>query len=144
MDRQASGDLTHGREQRQRTVVQLNGFVGDSGDFAIEQRAGDRFSGGEMEISEKDQTRTQQGKLGFLGLFDLHDQVGLAPDFFGAVDDGRAGGLIVGVGETAAAAGIFLNQYLMVARDESGDSGRSDGDAVFFGFDFFRDADDHA
>ena len=97
-----------------------------------------------MEISEKDQTGTQQRKLGLLRLLDLHDHVGLAPDFFGAVDDGRAGGLIVGVGETAAAAGIFLNQYLMVARDESGDSGRRDGDAVFFGFDFFGHADDHA
>ncbi len=29
LDRQPSGDLAHGREQRQRAVVELNGFVGD-------------------------------------------------------------------------------------------------------------------
>ena len=68
----------------------------------------------------------------------------LFPDFFGAVDDRRAGGLIVGIGETAAAAGAFLDHHLVVARDETGDTGGCDGDAVFFSFNLFGDADDHA
>ena len=84
-----------------------------------------------------------QRKLRLLRLFDLHDHVGPAPDFFGASRrwsrrrPGRR------VGKAAAEARAFLNEHFMIARDETGDAGGSDRDPILFGFDFLGNADDH-
>ncbi len=96
-----------------------------------------------MEIRKQDDAFAHEWKLGCLRLFDLHDHVGLLPNFFGGLDDGRAGGLIGSVGQAAAEARAFLNENSMIASHESGYSGGSNGDTILLGFDLLGDADDH-
>src|SRR5207249_8582840 len=58
LNRQPAGDFAHGREQWQRAVIQLNRFVADGGDSFLEEHPSYRFAGGEVKISEEDQSGT--------------------------------------------------------------------------------------
>src|SRR3954447_22513253 len=45
LNRHSARDLTHRRQERQRSVFELNGFVGNGRDFSLEQRSGNGFAG---------------------------------------------------------------------------------------------------
>ena len=44
---------------------------------------------------------------------------------------------------TAAEARAFLNEHFVIARDQTGYSGGSNGDTILLGFNLLGDADDH-
>ena len=52
---EASGDLAHRCEQRQRPGIRLDGLVCDSRDAALDERARERFVGRDVQIGEEDQ-----------------------------------------------------------------------------------------
>ena len=54
-----AGDLAHRREQRQPAVVRLDGLVGDGGDPTLDERAGERLVGGDVEVGEEDESVAQ-------------------------------------------------------------------------------------
>ena len=60
LDGHASGHLAHRRKERQKTVVELHGFVGHRGHPGIEQRLGQLRQRRQVEVGKKDQPRSQQ------------------------------------------------------------------------------------
>ena len=59
LDREATRDLAHRRQQRQRAVVELERLVGERVDAARAQHVGQRRVGREMQVGEQDQAAPQ-------------------------------------------------------------------------------------
>jgi hypothetical protein len=78
-----------------------------------------------------------------LGLLDLDDHVGLAPDLRGGGRDGGARGVVVLVGEADAHAGVLLDDDLVAAPGEHLDADGEHPDAVLVGLHFAGNTDDH-
>src|SRR5690606_4779781 len=62
--RHAAGDLAHGREQRQAAAVELHRLVGDGGGAGSQERIGQGFVGGEVQVGEEDEVIAQVAVLG--------------------------------------------------------------------------------
>ena len=71
-----------------------------------------------MEVGEDDLPGPQLGPLRRLRLLDLDDQVGPRPDLGGLVDDRRARGRVLGVGDPAPVPGAGLDQDGMPGRGQ--------------------------
>src|SRR4029453_7262233 len=124
-------------------VVELYGFVGDARDFSLEQLTGHNLVGSQVEVGKKNEPSAQQWKFRYLRLFDLHDQLGLVPNLFSRFDECGSGDLVGTIREAATETRTFFNQYFVPAGDKPGHTGGSHRNAVLFGFDLFRNADNH-
>ena len=94
-----AGDLAHRRQQRQRAVGGLHGFVRDRGDARAHQRVGAGLRRGQVQVGEQCLAPAHQLVFGLDGLLDFQQQIGLFPDVLGAGDDLGARRLEVGVGD---------------------------------------------
>ena len=79
--RHAAGDLAHRFQQRQ-SVVDLDRLICNGGHPRFQQSFSERFARSEMQIGEKDLALVQQRQLCLARLFDFHNQVGTAENFF--------------------------------------------------------------
>ncbi len=141
-DRHAPGDFAHRLEQRQ-AAVNLDGFVGNGGALAGDERLGQLGHGGEVEVCEKDLAFAQQRGFLRLRFFDLHDQFRLGEDGFVRVANFRAGFCVVRIGIAAARTRAGFRQHAMAALGELVRGGRQQTHTVFFGFYFAGDANNH-
>ncbi len=145
--REAARDLAAGHEQGADACAvgarRGQRFVGDRGDPAAERRLGEGLVGGEVERAEHDLARAHAAELFGLRLFDLDDHLGVVPDLVGGVDDRRARGGVVVVGQVRPDACAGLDADLVAARGEHLDAGGAHADAVFVRGAFCGDADAH-
>ena len=143
LQRQPPGDLAHGRQQRQRAVVQCDGLVADGGDAPLAQDVRQLGLRRQMEIGEDRQVRPQVAELLGERFLDLHDHIGPAPYVWARSSTGCAGGRVGAVGDMAAPAGVSLHQHLVAVGDEGRRPGGRQRHPVFLGFQLFRYAYDH-
>ena len=78
--RKAAGDLAHRREQRKPAIVGLDRLVRDGGDPRLEERAGQRLVGGDVEVGEERQPFAQPRVLGRDRLLHLQQELRGRPD----------------------------------------------------------------
>ena len=138
--RQPPGDLAHRRQQRQRAVVELHGLVGDRRRAGRDQRPGDVRVGGEVEVREQRQIRTQEAELLLLRLLDLDDHL-LRPGVGGGRHDVGSGGPVVVVVDRRAHAGAGLDEHVDAVAFELTDTVGRQRHPVLRGLDLFRHAD---
>jgi hypothetical protein len=140
---EAARDLRHGVQQREPARRELNGLVGDAGDLAPEQLLGQRLVGGEVEVGEEGQALVHPVVLLGDGLLHLEHHVGVVPDLVGAVQDLRAGRLVLAVVDLRPDPGAPLDVHVVAVGRELVHADRGDGDAVLVVLDFLGDADLH-
>ena len=58
LKRQPPGHLAHGREQRQGAVLQLNGFIAERRHLPVQQRSGELFCCGKMQVGKQNKAGT--------------------------------------------------------------------------------------
>ena len=138
--REASGDLAHRSEQRQRTVGRLHGLVGDRRRSRGDQRLGDARVGGEVQVGEQGEVAAQEFELLGLGFLDLDHHV-LRPGIRSSRHDVGAGGDVVGVGDRRAFAGTGLDEDLDAETFELAYAVRGHRHSVLGGLDLTRYAD---
>ena len=97
----------------------------------------------QVQVGEERLALAHPAVLGLDGLLDLEQQIGLGPHLVGGVDDLRAGGLEVAVGDRRAVACAGLDEHVVTAAGQLGDTGRGDGDPVLVVLDLGRDSDAH-
>ena len=110
LDGNPAGDFAHGGEEREATVLILDGFVGEGGNAVLEEGPGELGVGGEVEVGEEDDAGTEHIVLGFEGFLDLDDHVGGPKDVLRVLDDGGAPAPVFIVGKAAAHSGVVLDE----------------------------------
>ena len=120
----------------------LDRLVGDGGDARVDERAGQRLVGGDVEVGEEGQALAQPRVLGRDRLLHLEQQLAALPDVVDR-DDLRADALVGRVGERAARARAGLDRHLVAAVDQLERAGRRQRDPVLVGLDLLGDADPH-
>ncbi len=143
LDGEASGDLAHGRQERQATVGGLDGLVGDGGDAALQERVGAFGVGGEVEVGEEGLAGPHPVVLGLDGLFDLEDEVARGPGGVGVGDDGGPGFAEVVVGDGRAEARSGLDGDVVARGHQFVDARGRQGDTVLVVLDLAGDGDFH-
>ena len=143
--RHATGDLAHRREQRQRVVAQPHGLVGDRDVARRDQRVGALARRREVQVGEEHLVLRARpaGVLRRDGLFHLEHQFALGPHVVGALDDGRAVGDVVGVGDRGADARAALDEDAVSGGGQLARARGRQRDAVLVVLDLFGYADDH-
>ena len=132
-----------GDKQRQAAEAVGHGLIGDGDGARFHQAFGLRLVGREVQIGEQHLAVAQTRDLGRLRLLDLDDHVGLG-EHLGAVGrDARADRLIVAVVETAAGAGVVLDQHLVALVDQLAHARRHQADPELECLDLLRHADAH-
>jgi hypothetical protein len=76
LHRQASGNVTHGREQREAAHAVFDGFEGHRGEADAAQAPRELGQRGEVQVTEQQMILAQPREVGFDGLLDLHDHLG--------------------------------------------------------------------
>lgn len=76
-----------------------------------------------MQVGEQNLVAPQQLILGGHGFFDFEQQVGVAPNLFGRIGELRARRLELGVGDRRSLAGAGLDEHVVSAADQLGDTG---------------------
>ena len=140
---QASGDLAHRAEQRERTVRELDRLVRDGGGAGREQRIGARRGRREVQVGEEGHVRSHQRVLGLDRLLDLDQQLGRTPHLLDRVDDARTGKAVRVVVEAGALPGAGLHQHVVAAADQLVGAGGRERDPVLVVLDLRGDADVH-
>ena len=107
--REPAGDLAHRRKQGERAVLSLHGLVGDAGRAGREQRLGNLWIGGQVEVCEEGQIGAQESELLGLWLLDLDDHT-LGPRVGGRRHNGRPGCGVVPVGDAGPLPGMGLDE----------------------------------
>ncbi len=143
LDRHATGDLAHRRQQRQAAAHVGHGLVGDPDPAGFHQALGLRLVGGEVQIGEQHLAWAQQRDLAGLRLLDLDDQLGGAEHRGGGGRDVGADLAIGVVAEADAGAGAALDQDLVAVRDQLARRAGNQADAILVGLDLLGDADQH-
>ncbi len=124
--------------------VIAKGLVGDGRDAAVDEGAGQRLIGGEVEIGEHHLAGPQQRPLGRLRLLDLDDQLGLGPDLGGLGHDRRAGRLVLSVGDPTALPRPGLDQDRVARVAQLLDADREHRHSVLVRLDLLGHSDDHS
>jgi glutamine cyclotransferase len=139
----ASGDAAHGGQQRQRSVGQLHGLVGDGGAAGGQQRLAHLGIGGQVEEGEQHMMVTQQLEVERLGLLDVEDQLGLGVDL-GRVDHhpGAGEGILL-VGDPRPEACARLHDDRTARRHDLPNARRGDRHPMLVDLGLGGDADDH-
>ena len=140
-----AGDLAHRGQQRKRAVRRPHGLVRDRGIARHQQRLGARTRRGEVEIREEHLSAPRAEKGILLGnrFLDLQDHVRCGPDLRRVVDDRRAGGDEVLVGNRGAGARGMFDQDPVTRCAQFAHTRRSDRDAKLAVLDLPRNPDDH-
>ena len=141
--RHAAGNLRHRCEQGQLSRRVNDGFVGEGRYTGRHEVMGLLGVGSQMQISEDNLAASQLLPFGSERLFDLHNQCGALKYLIRACDDLSASRSVVAVTNTGANSGHRLDRDLMAPDYQLSDRRRSEADAVFVSFDFFRNADEH-
>ena len=139
--RQPAGDLAHRREQRQR-AVRLDGLVRDRGHARLDERPREQLVGGDVQVREERQPGPQPRIFGLDRLLHLEQELGAPPDVVDG-DDRGAGPLVRVVRESAAHAGLGLDEHVVAALDELARPRRRQRDAVLLRLDLLRNAYPH-
>ena len=142
-DRQASGNLAHGSEQRQAAGDVGDGLIGDGGGARSHEAARLLGIGSEMEVGEQDLVRLQAAVLDGLGLLDLHDQLGLGKHRFRIGNDAGAGLLVNGIVSKDAGAGAGLDDDLVALSRQLANRARHEADTKLIVLNFSRHTDAH-
>ncbi len=143
LDAHFSRDFGHRGEAGEATEFVGDGFVGDGGDAGL-QAGFDEFTiGGEVEVSEDDLAGLHVGPFGGEGFFDFDYHFSAGPEFGGGGDDFSAGMEIFLIRDAAADASLGFDEDSVAVAGEDFDAAGDHADAVFVGFHFFGDADDH-
>ncbi len=141
LSREPPRHLAHRSEERQRTVLRLDGLVGDARGAAVQQRARQRVLGGEVQVGEEDLPVPQAVVLLGHRLLHLEEQVGVGPDFLHG-GDACADAVVVAVRERAAEARARLDDHVVAALTQLARARGRQRDAVLVRFDLSDDADD--
>src|SRR5258707_1031956 len=97
-----------------------------------------------MQVNEKDQIGAQINRLrGGPRLFDLHNEVGLAPDLGSVLHNPGPGLHVLAIRDGAAVAGPGFDQYLMTRLTKRDDPAGHEPNARFVVLNLFRNSDDH-
>jgi len=107
-------NATTGAELRSGLTADLDGLVCDRTDARVDERAGERLVGGDVQIREEDQPLAKPAVFRLDRLLDLEDEVGALPHLVDG-DDPRTDALVVGIRERAAGAGALLDRDVVPA-----------------------------
>src|SRR6516165_3767357 len=111
--------------------------------MALEQGAGQLRCCREMEISEKNEVRTQELELSGQRLLDFEHHRSALPDFRCAIGDPRTRGAIFLIREPTAQAGAAFNIDAMAMQYESRGTRRCHRNSAFIRFYLFEHSDNH-
>jgi len=138
------GDLTHGAQHRQLTLVILDGHVIDDCTATLTEQ-GQQLGIRHRQIHEghHDLSRAGQGALAQIRGMDLDDDIGAAIYLGDGVHNASAGRLILFVGEAAAQASALLHHDLVSAADQIADGTWTQSDPLLVDESLPRNADDH-
>ena len=139
----AARDLRHGDQQRQRTVAAFDRLVGAAHGARRDHRPRERLAAGEMEIGEKQLSRTNQPVLRCDRLLDLDNHLGRRVDLLDGRQQFRPHGLILLVRESAVDARSALDVDRMPPPNEFHGSGRRKRYAILVVLNFLWNSDDH-
>jgi hypothetical protein len=143
LGRHPAGNLGHRGEQRERTVLELDGLVGDRGDPSPEQPGGQRRIRRQMQIGEDELAFSQHRHFGRLRLLHLEDHVGLAEHGRSVGKDPGSLPLVLLVVDGRPLAGVVLDDHAVPAVDELPHPDRCDRHPELCGLDLTGNADDH-
>ena len=121
----------------------MHGFIGDRRDALRQQLLRQRLIRRQVQVGEQRQVLAEAVVFLLDGLLDLEHHVGLAPEVVGGIDDARALGDELLVGDRAAEARAFLDEHLMAVGHEFTHADRGDRDAIFVVLDLAGYADSH-
>ena len=137
-----TGQLTHGAQQGELTLLVLHILIGHGGDVAVQQ--GVRLVGVSVGVDVGEEDLVLVHPLELLGeqLLDLVVQVGFLPDGVGVGDD-SAGSLILRIAETAAYAGAGFHVHGVTVTHDLMHGGGYGRHTVFITLDFLQYSNDH-
>ena len=138
-----AGHFTHGDEQGQRAVRQLDGFVGDTDTSAFYHGFGQGTVGGKVEVSEHHLSVADEFVLGGDGFLDLDNHLSGGIDFFDGGQHSCTCIHVVFIGKSTVGACRLLHVYGVSMFDEFGHSGRRHADTILIIFYFFRYTNNH-
>src|SRR5690606_1083162 len=139
----SSRHFTHRRQQRQRPVWRADGFIGDRGRAALEQRLCLREIGSEMQVREYRLSLPQHPTLFELRRVHLHDLRGRIEHVLRRPEHFRTRARVDIVVFADPEARAALNEYLVTRFDELADAARHEPDPVLVNFDLFGYANTH-
>ncbi len=135
--------LGHRRQQRQLAVRQLHRFVGHRHRAGLDDRPGQLFRRGKVEVGVDQLALPHPGPFDGDRLLHLHDHVGLGPHLVRGGQHLGADGGVVRVGKPAPQPGARLHVHGVPGRYQRLRAGGHERDAVLVRLDFLRYADDH-
>ena len=144
LDRQASGDLRHRRQQRQAAALVGHRLIGDRGDAGGDEALGLFRIRRQMQIGVEKLAVTELRPFGGLRLLHLDDHVALFEDILGGGGDLGAGRGIGGIISADTDARLGLHPDLVAVGNIFAHRSRRQADAIFMILDFLRATDTHA
>jgi hypothetical protein len=111
LDRQAARHFAHRNQQRQSACLVADGFVGNRGDFGIEQLLRQFGQRRQMQVGEEHQPRAKERELGCLRLLHLQHERRALPHFGCICDNLGARGAVVVVMKRRACARTGFDQH---------------------------------
>jgi hypothetical protein len=118
----------------------LDGFVGDGGDFFVEQELRLAFVRGEVQVGEEDLIFAEEGVFAVDGFLYLDDYAAFVEQCGFVRVDYRPGGGVIVVSYAAAQARAGFHDNLVAGLNDFEYAVGHHGDAVFVVLDFFGDA----
>ncbi len=138
-----SCNLTHAGKQRESTVFQLHGFIGDADDLLSKKGFGLLRVGGKMQVGEKDLALVEEIIFSRKRFLDFDDHLRSIKDFLCGIQDPGAVFDILFIGKTAAESGTFLDKHAVACFFEGIDHCRGNADTAFLGLDLSGAANNH-
>ena len=136
-------DFAHRRQQRQPPTIVGDGLVGHGDRTALDHAVGQRSVGGEVEVGEHHLTVAHHRPLAGLGLFHLHDHVGLLEHHRRTVDHLRADRRVVLVQKARVAARPRFHQHPVTSPNKLIGTHRRHTHAILVCFCFLGYPDNH-
>jgi len=143
LDGQPSRNLTHGGQQGEVSVSQLDGLVGNADDLFLKHRLCKLLVCGQVEVSKDALALSHESVLLFQRFLDLENEIRIRPHLFAAIRDFSPGLLVLDIRHVAPYAGSCFHQNGMSVKHEGIHPFGCHGHAFFFYFDLFGNADDH-
>ena len=141
--RHAAGNARHRRQQGQFSGRVGDGLVGKRRNARRHEVVGLRGIGSQMQIGEDDLASAQLPPFGCKRFLHLHDQFGALKYLIRTCHDFGTSGHVLLIGNAGACTCGRLDRNAMPPRRQFLDGCRSEADAVFVGFDFSGNADEH-
>ncbi len=126
-----SGDLAHGTQKGEHTIVLLNGLVGETFHLPFDHFLGQHFICGEVQVGVENLPLFHQGVLVRLRFLDLDNHVAGVPDLFGGVAEDRPRPFVFVVFKSGVDTAGFLHSDRVTRSDIRLGTARGEADAVF-------------